>query len=222
MAPSERVWVSSIASFTSAKRTLTDNMVMVMTEKEYLDAERDPKFDDIRITRTINYPDGTPGFRFVRLRYSAAADAIFAFEEEERRKPVIEPVDVGGETWLTSHSLFGAGRIQDLFDADTYTLARGYEANPLVVDLNFPTPRAYTGITFTIGTMDAEVTVRLYADGAVEPKVYTQLYTNAGEDPTLQMEFPDAPPNITRVTFEILDKRALVPHMIHVREIGLR
>jgi hypothetical protein len=38
------------------------------------------------------------------------------------------------------------------------------------------------------------------------------------------MEFPGAPPNVTRVTFEITDKRvpAPSPHMIHVREIGLR
>lgn len=217
-----RVSVSNVDAYIGAKLPLDDRTILVMTREEFLRAENDPKFTDIRIERTLPYPDDTVGFYFVRMRYSPGADALFEAERIERQKPIAEELDVNGEVLKTVHSLFEAGRIQDLFDDDTYTLVRGAEANPLIVDVTYPSPRAFSSLALTIGTHDVDLTVRLFDAGGAEAASYSQEFLGQGADPTLNIEFSDAPSDVKRVVIEIRDARSAGPAKLHVREIALR
>src|SRR3712207_7462700 len=46
------------------------------------------KFSSVQIDRTLDYPDGTPGFYFVRLEYAPDFGEIAAREREARRQLV--------------------------------------------------------------------------------------------------------------------------------------
>ncbi|HEY8174005.1 MAG TPA: hypothetical protein VIH21_13035, partial [Dehalococcoidia bacterium] len=217
-----RVRISSVDSFLNLKLGLDHSTMLVMTPDEYDRAIRDPKLTDVFVERTVKSPDGRDGFFFVRMRYSDEADAIFLAEAEERRKPVSEPLDLDGETLETTHSRFEAGRIQDLFDDDTYTFVRGLEANPLLIDVTFPSPRQFSGLTLTTGTFDSEVTVRVYRADGNEAGVYNETFRDKGADPTLKLEFPDMPDGIVRVVIGVRDIRAIGSTKMHIREIKLR
>jgi hypothetical protein len=170
----------------------------------------------------IPYPDGSPGFYFVRMRYSAQADAIFEQERLERLKPIIETLVVDGSTLSIEHPLLDSGTIQHMFDGDKYTLARGYEANPMVLKISFDTPRPVRGMDLTTGSMDFALTVRLYATAGGPPVVYTETYTGLSSDPTVSLDFPGAPAQVSRLEIEVLDLTDPGAAKIHLREIEFR
>jgi 4-amino-4-deoxy-L-arabinose transferase-like glycosyltransferase len=214
--------VGNADSFTAQRQPLDDHLVFVLTAREYEAALADPKFTDVRSEEVIPYPDGTPGFYFVRMRYSAQADAIFEQERIERLKPIVETIVVDGSPLTIEHPLFDAGRVEDLFDGDTYTLARGYEANPLVLKISFDAPRHLTGLDLTTGTMDVGVTVRLYSPDSTGPVVYAESYTGLPDDPTVSIDFAGAPARVSRVELEVQDLTQPGAAKIHLREIHFR
>ncbi|MCX6071830.1 MAG: glycosyltransferase family 39 protein, partial [Chloroflexi bacterium] len=169
--------VGNADNFTAERQPLDDHLVFLLTAREYEAVRADPKFTDVRFEKMIPYPDGSPGFYFVRMRYSAQADAIFEQERLERLKPIIETLVVDGSTLSIEHPLLDSGTIQHMFDGDKYTLARGYEANPMVLKISFDTPRPVRGMDLTTGSMDFALTVRLYATAGGPPVVYTETYT---------------------------------------------
>ncbi len=136
-----RVRMGGIASFLFTHLPLSDNDVFVMTPAEYRQALDDPKFTDVRLEQTIPYPDGTPGFLFVRLRYSPNADVLFAAEREARKQLLESQVQIDGQTVDMRYSPTDMGIPQLIFDGDLFTLIRGLEANPFVIELAFPQER---------------------------------------------------------------------------------
>jgi hypothetical protein len=214
--------IANADRFTEERRPLSDKTILVLTASEYERARLDPKFSHVRVEKEIPYPDGSPGFFFVRLRYSDQADAIFEQERLARLVPIVETTTVGGETWTIEHPLFDAGGLQHLFDGDPYTLVRGYEANPLVLKVTFPSPRPLTALDLTTGSMDLALTVRLIPADGSEALVYSQAYTDLPNDPTVTLEFSGAPPAVAQVEIEVLHLTEPGAAKIHLREIVLR
>lgn len=217
----KRVKIQNIDYFAFEKRDdLTANTVLVMMPQEHEQARADPKFTDIRVEQTIPYPDGSPGFYFVRLAYSADADAIFATEREARRRPVEEQVELDGQLVTVVHSPFGGGDIHHIVDGDSFTLARGLEANPLVLDFHLPQPRTLSGVMVTLGSMDNfTLTINLYAPGTEAPVVYIENYLGLPHDPQVKMSFDHGPGSVIRIEISILDNLAGETAEIHVREV---
>lgn len=205
------------------KRNLTPNIMLVTTPAEYERARASPKFQGVTVEQVVPYPDGTPGFYFIRLAYSDAADAIFKAEREERRKPVVEQFELDGQMVTVSHSLFGAGQLKDVFDDDPFSLVRGLEANPLVFDLTFSQPRPVTELSADFGTMpNFTVRVLLYAPDASEPVVVSTTYLDSPRDPHYDLPLPGAPLLVARVRIEVKDNAAGDTAQIHVRTLKLR
>ena len=214
--------IANADRFTEERQPLNDKTILVLTASEYEQARLNPKFSEVRVEKEIPYPDGSPGFFFVRLRYSDQADAIFEQERLERLVPIVETTPVNGEVWTIEHSLFDSGGVQHLFDGDPYTLARGYEANPLVLKLTFPTPRPVAALDLTTGSMDLSLTVRLIPGDGSEARVYSRTYTNLPGDPTVTLEFPNAPEEVSRIEIEVRHLTQPGAAKIHLREIVLR
>lgn len=218
-----RVQMRDVNYYLFQPRPLPPGTVLVMTLQEYDVARASPKLADVQADLTVPYPDGTPGFYFTRLRYSDQAAALFEAEAAERRRPVEETLEVDGQAVTVSHSRFDIGQLRNVFDGDTFTLARGQEANPLVLDLRFDSARPVTGLSLTTGSMaDYTVFARLYgADGALSHE-YAQDFRGQPPDPTVTLAFPDAPPAVSRLVVEVKDNLAGEMTNIHIREIGLR
>lgn len=214
--------VGNADGFIAERRPLDDHLVFVLTAREYKAVRSSPKFTSVRVEKMIPYPDGSPGFYFIRIRYSDQADTIFEQERLERLKPIIDTLEVNGETLTIEHPLFDSGGVQHLFDGDLYTLARGYEANPMLLKISFGAPRPLTGIDLTTGSMDFALTVRLFPPGGAAPMVYTETYADLPNDPTVTLDFPGAPTEVTRIEIEIHHLLEPGPAKIHLREIQLR
>jgi len=200
---------------------LDESTVFVLTPAEYEEVLNSEKITAVRVERTVPYPDGRHGFYFVRMRYTPNAEAIFAEEREARRKPVTEEVILDGQLVQIQHSLFDMGEVENIFDGDTFTMVRTYEANPALINLTFPEPRTVTSITVTTGSMDFSLTVRLFTDEQAEPVIYTKSYTDQPEDPTVDLSFGPEPIEVLKVEIEILGLLDNEWAKIHIRELTL-
>lgn len=217
-----RVQMLNVDYFMLDRRPLDASMVLVMTQAEYDRARDSGKFKSIDVDRTVPYPDGRVGFYFARLAYADNLDEILAKEREERSRPVIEQLELDGQSVQVSHSQLDIGLLPNAFDDDAYTLIRGLEANPLVFDFTFPQPRQIGGLSATFGSMDFTLKISLYADGAVEPVVYEQSFRGLPPDPTAEVLFDQGPTLVSRLRLEVLQLNAGTETHIHVREIKFK
>lgn len=202
---------------------LTPDVTLVLLPEEYTVALQEPKFADIQVVEVVPYPNSAPGFYFLKMRYSDQAAAIFEAEAEARRQPVTDNVLIDGEPVTVVHSRLDFGNPQNWFDSDPFTLARGEEANPLLIDLQFANPRPVTQVTLNTGTMVSfEVTVEVYSLSEPEPAVYTQRFADLPPDPQVEIALQGAPADVTRVIISIFDESPTTnPIHIHVREVAL-
>jgi hypothetical protein len=218
-----RVQMGNIDAYKFSKLDLNDRMLLVMTANEYNSTINDPKFANIKVERTLPYPDGTAAFYFVRLTYSPQADQIFAAEDAARRVPVREDVSVDGQTLSVLHSQLDIGEIKNVFDGDTFTLARSLVDNPFFIEMTFPEPRTLTGLSITTATMDFNLRVKLYTDENAPPITFTRNFVDTGPDPTNDLSFDPAPAQpIKKVRIEVTDLRVQGDAHIHIREVKLR
>jgi 4-amino-4-deoxy-L-arabinose transferase-like glycosyltransferase len=213
------VWMLDLDGLRFNKVQDIDKMLFVITPAEYQLLDSDPKFAEIQIQQTIPYPDGSPGFYFVHVVYSQDADAILAAERAERDKPVKDVLSIGGELVTVVHPAFDSGQVENLFDGDPFTLARSRKINPAVITMSFERPREIKGVLITTGTMDMTIVVRVYAGETAEPIEYTQTYFGLPEDPTVEIEFDDAPSRLTKVEISVKNLNADSEGNVHIREI---
>ncbi|MEE8566998.1 MAG: hypothetical protein V3S81_00180, partial [Anaerolineales bacterium] len=216
------VHMGNAGNFLLEMLDLDESTVFVLTPAEYEEVLNSEKITVVRVERTVPYPDGRHGFYFVRMRYAPNAEAVFAEEREARRQPVTEEVILDGQIVHIQHSLFDMGEVENLFDEDTFTMVRTYEANPALINITFAEPRTITGITVTTGSMDFTLTVRLFTDEQAEPITYSQTYNDQPEDPTVDLSFGHEPIKALKVEVEILGFMFNKWAKIHIRELTLR
>lgn len=214
-----RVQMHDIRYFAERRRKLTPDMVLVAPANEYVQAMTNPRFARVEVKQMIPYPDGRPGFYFFTLAYADDLDQILERERQERARPVVETLELGGQRVQISHSQFDMGQLRDVFDGDNFSLARGLEANPLVFDFTFPQPRPIGGLSVSMGTMAYKLTVSLYADSASQPVVYEQISPTSRPDPVAAFTFDRGPATVVRLRLEILHLNVGEEVHIHVREI---
>lgn len=218
------MWRSvELTRYQSRYEPLTDNLVFIGTPGELSAAQASGKFETITPEQTLAYPDGSPGFYIFQPKYSAEGlKALFVAEEEERRKPVTEETQLGGADRL-HHALalrHGRGAAPDR--QRSLHVDQGMEANPLLLQVDFPTPRAITAVRLTTGTMDLfTLTIRAYTDVDAPPVTLSQQFVNAGKDPELRLELPGVEGPIVRLAIEIHDELSGERANIHVRELAL-
>ena len=217
-----RVQMQTIDGYLFDKLDLKPDDVVIVTADEYKRARVDPKFRTVEVQRIVPYPDGTPGFYALHLAYADDADQIFAAEREARRRLVEEDLDIGGQKVHIRHSRLGMGQVSNLFDGDPFTLVRGLEANPFVIELSFAQPRLLSGLGATVGSMDFSLTAKVYTDPAGEPAVFTSTYRGLPPDPHVELSFLGTSTSVTKLWIEVKDARAGETAQIHIRELVLR
>jgi hypothetical protein len=212
-----RVQMLNVDYFMKDRRPLDANTLLVMTPTEYEQAKTSGKFKSVDVDRVLPYPDGRPGFYFARLVYADNLEQIVQQEKTARSQLVAETISLDGQSVEVSHSIFDAGQLRDLFDGEPFTLARGLEANPLVLEFTFSQPRPIKGLTAIFGSMDFTLTARLTGDGAAEPQVYSQTFRGLPPDPKVELTFDQGPALVTALRLEIQQLNAGDEVHIHLR-----
>jgi hypothetical protein len=199
------------------------NLRFVVTSNEYDKLLKDAKFTDIRVYKTIPFPDGTPGFYVLSLEPVGNIADILAAEHLKNRMPVEDSLQLNGQLIRVLHSPFGSGDLEAVFDHDPNTLASVLEANPFTFDLYPTTPMSLHGVSIQTGSLDDfTVTVSLYAPGAATPIVYSKTYQGLPPDPRVSLTFDRGPAWSARIDIEIKDNRSGETSQIHVRTIEFK
>lgn len=216
----QRVRMDGIARFLFRQTPLTRNMLFVMTQSEFQKVENNPKFTNVSVEKLIPYPNGKPGFYFVRLEYSQAAEAIFAAEQAERRKLAETRLVVEGQPVQLKYSQIDMGAPELMFDGDEFTLMRGMEANPYILEFIYDQARPVSGLELNLGLVDVRVTVTLFPEDGGPPVTYSATRERSN-DPSLKVEFEQAPALVRQVRIEILNLYSGETANIHIRELRL-
>jgi hypothetical protein len=220
-----RVVLQSLDYYLAEKRDLDPKLIVVLPPPEYERALAAPLFERVEVDRVLPYPDGTPGFYFVRLTYSELADSFIAEARTAQHELAQGEVMIDGEPAKLEFTQLNGGRVEDIFDGDFESVARTYDINPAVFIITFAAPRPVGGVTVTTGSMDVGLVVRLYT--ADEPQgepaaEYSRTYTDLPDDPTVDLAFDQPPPLVTRLYLEILKVGDAPAGTVHVREIVVR
>lgn len=216
--------VGSVRGHLTQKLPLDDNTLFVATPQDFDLIVNSNKFTDVRVEQIIQYPNGAPGFYFVRLRYVPNIDAIFAAERAERLILRESQVQIDGEATQVRHTYLEsadqAKAIQLVFDHDPFTVAKTFDINPFVIEATFPQPRTVTGFSVIIGSATVRVTLSAFpVSGA--PVSYTFDGQGSEAAPELSFELPE-PLKAQVIQLEILDPNASDQGRIHLWEWTLR
>ncbi len=217
-----RIEMLNIDAFSVARRDLSLNQLFVMPDYEYKEAQQSGKFIIQAPERIIPYPDGRPGFYFVRMEYVPNIDEIFAADRAARQQLRETSATLNGQTVMVRHSLLDMGGIGDLFDTNPNTLIRGFEANPLVLEFNFSTPQSISAIGLTVGTMDFEVSIEATPSDGSPPRSYTTSYVGQPPDPAVEYTLPDGTLTVTKLRLAIRNLNEGEVAHIHVRDVTFR
>lgn len=212
-------WLN-VDAFMVEHLTLDRSMLFVMPPDEYERAVHSGKFLLTQPEQVIPYPDGRPGFYFVRMEYVPYIDDILAADRRARARLVESTATLDGEQIVIQHSLLDTGRAQDLFDDDPRTLIRGMEANPLRLVLQFARPRPVTSIGMDFGSMEGfRVHVMLTRDGSTTESTDKQ-FLGLPPDPHIDLALPSGTP-VSRIQIEVTDFNQGETAHIHIRGLEL-
>jgi hypothetical protein len=218
-----RIFVYGIDTYLFSKQDLSPQDLFVWTVDEYKKAFDSGKYESIDIEKTIPYPNGEPGFYVVRMKYAENIDEIFAAEKAARSQPIEEDITIDGQIVHVSYSRIDGGELKNIFDGDPYTLMRGLEANPMIIQLEFTVARSLTGLDLTTATMaDFTVTIKLYGQDSESPVIYEQNFKDLPSDPITNFNFDKGPEKVKIMVVEIKHNTLEDPTHIHIRELKLR
>ncbi len=137
----------------------------------------------------------------------------------QRLELVENELTVNGETVRIAYSSLDIGKVIHLFDHNTETLVRGREANPFVLNFEFPAPRSISGLVMDFGHMDFVLRIHVYGTGEGQPVLYESEYRNQPPEPHVDVSFVNGPEVVSRLYIEIEQLNPPDEPHIHVREV---
>jgi hypothetical protein len=217
--------LGSARGYLIQKLPLDSNTLFIMTPEEYNTVKASPKFTDIQVENILPYPDGNPGFYFVRLRYVDNVDEVFAAEKAAREVLRETTLTIDGQPVKVRYSYLDSD-FQDLsmalvFDNDPFTVAKTLETNPFVIEMTFPKTRTLSGFSIIIGSAQVRITLKCYAESGAEPIVYTFEGQGTQQQPELSFDLPK-PTKVQILHVEVLDVNSHDQAKVHIWELKLR
>jgi len=211
--------LDSIDGYIDNFREIDPQAVFVIIPEEFERMLESHKFTDINVEKTVNYPNGEPGFFFTRLRYVDGIQEIFRAEAELRRQLVKKTAQLqDGSLIRAAYSALDMGKIEDIFDGSPSTLIRTREANPLKLVVSFPSPRELRGITVRVGGVPTRLTVKLTVDGQAKQVIFMQEVESSPYPQDMKLNFNETY-QVVQVTLEVLSTLDSEPAHIHLWEV---
>lgn len=219
------IQMGSIRGHITQKLPLDNNTLFVMTPEEYDMVLESDRFMNIQTDRIIPYPDGNPGFYFIRLQYVDKIDEMFAAEEAVRRALQESAIRLDGQEVKLRFSYldgeYQAESIALVFDNDPYTVAKTFASNPFVLEMAFPEPRTINGFSIIIGSINVQITVRCFPEPGAQPVEYIFEGRGTRNHPELSFDLP-VPTRTRGLQLEVLDPHSVEDVKIHIWELKLR
>jgi hypothetical protein len=213
----QRCRIASLEDLLFLEGRIERTTVYALTPDEYERAKSDDKVEPSEVLRVIPYPDGRPGFYFVRLAYTDQAAAIFEAEAEQRRLPIKDTVSIDGLEAVVRYPYLDLGTIADAFDGDRRTLARTFDANPCVVEIRLDEPRLVSGVRLGLWTSSYTIRVDVVSDGG-EVVTVTQAVPSDDRPVSTEVELPLPVTDVVELRLEIHKNG---DNHVHLREIQL-
>jgi hypothetical protein len=209
--------MGSADGFYTDLQPLDENTLFVMIPEEF---ERIPgeKFSEVRVENVLPYPDGRPGFYFVRLKYVADIETLLAHEKEERRLPRQAQIDINGQPALVSHTLLDMGEVKHLFDGDPDTLVRTWAINPLALDATFSPARALHAVKLRVGGNPTQIVVTVWGEGQDAPVVYNREMPEVPRPREVSIEL-EGPVTAHKVRVEVWNADQNPESHVHLWEV---
>lgn len=213
-------WIN-VDAFMVERRTLDRTMLFVMPPDEYKRAVDSGKFLITEPEHIIPYPDGRPGFYFVRMEYVSYIDDILAADRQARAHLVESTAELDGEPIIIQHSMLDTGQVKDLLDGDPRTLIRGMEANPLRLVLQFAGSQPVTALGMDFGSMEGfRVVVTLTRDGGTTETIDKE-FIGLPKDPHIDLALPTGAA-VSQIQIEVTDLNQGETAHVHIRGLELR
>jgi len=214
------VRLGSIEGHMARKLPLDEDMLFIMIPQEYQKVVSSGKFTRVRVEQVLPYPDGQPGFYFVRLNYVDNIDQILAAEHQDRLRLQEQAVDSWGQSLAVRYSYLDLGAIGLLFDGNHRTLARTFEANPFVVEMTLPQPRPARGIAVIVGSIEASVNAQVFSGPGESPREFSIVEKRTVEQPEVVLNFGETI-DAWRIVLQVRDLAQQEPAHVHIWEIRL-
>jgi hypothetical protein len=210
--------IGNIDTFTNTYTPLSEDTVLLMTQEEITRLEESGKFTDVRILDRIPFPNGEPGFSFVKLQYVHNIRTIFRAEAEAREGLQVEELPVDGVPAEVSYSYLDMGSINEIFDHDEATLIRTMEANPLEIRIKYSRPLNIDGCTALIGGTASDLALSLYDRKGI---LLGQYQLAVDETPLPRsIDFEMVPQNgVQEIRFLLKNSQDDEPAHVHLWEI---
>jgi len=191
-----------------------------LTANDLQKAEQSGHFEPPQIEQQIPYPNGSPGFFLVRLRYVANIQEVIEAETAARHQLLPATWQIDGLT-VSGQASRLEGDPQNIFDGNLDTLVRSVDVNPLVIELNFAEAQTLRGIQARVGSEAVHLTVSVTTTAPQDSTttfVVNQGQSNGFKDILVDFERP-LPVQALRI--ELLDVFAGDPAPVHLWEVTL-
>ena len=221
LAPQQRprVQMFGIDNALNEKMQFGPKHYFILTTPEYQKAVDSNFFKEIRVFKIINYPNNQPGFYIVQFTYVDDIDQVFAAQKEALSRPVEGEVTIDGQLAKVIYSRIDAGQLKDMFDGDFFSLMRGAEANPFLLDITFPEARTLSKFIGDFSMMDYTITFTLYPPDNGAPVIYEATQRGVTIDAHVEVTFDRGPAQVQRIKLEIKNLLVVDKANIHLREI---
>jgi 4-amino-4-deoxy-L-arabinose transferase-like glycosyltransferase len=215
------IQLASITEYMYYHYPLNEKMVFVMPVDEYELLTESGKFTEVQVDRTVPYPNGKPGFYFVRLSYVENIDEILAAEQAERRELRETDVLLNGKLAHVRHSMLDLGEVSNLWDGDHRSVTRTFEANPYVIEVSFLEPTTLGGMSLVIGDTEVKALVRLYDATEDQPVEFVfDGLKGSVPNPMVSINLGE-PQQVSVLYLEVEDLHQKEPGHVHIWEIEL-
>jgi 4-amino-4-deoxy-L-arabinose transferase-like glycosyltransferase len=204
-----------------AKKTKLDPSALYVLPQKELDLAVEScefAFDPLRVLR---YPDGRPGFYFVRLRYVEGIEQILATRRLVNAEPLETSATIDGWNAEVWHSPLEFGEVSDVFDGKLDTLVRA-ASNLLMVDVRFERPRLVRRIALDGWLSNLTVSLAVYQTGDTAPLVSTRTYPEGEEPVQFELHLPGVTRPATRIRIELCSPGEDLLTHIQLSEVGFR
>jgi len=211
--------MGSIEGFIHEYKPIQPGTIFVMTKEERQSMLESQKFTNISTDNVIAYPDGEPGFYFIRLDYVENIQNIFASELADRRKMNTGTVSLPDGTEIeVEYSTLDIGEIKHVFDGDKTTLVRSWEANPLRMIVHFPEEREISQLVMRVGGEPTRVEAELWSANTDKPVVLSEEVSETTTPRFLEMDLPQ-PSQVNRVEIRVFNLNNAEPAHVHLWEL---
>lgn len=212
--------LGSPVSYFDQVRPLDEKALFVMIPEEYASIPHN-RFSQVQIEKTLFYPDGRPGFYFVRMKYVENIEEVMAEEELSRLEPEMHIFPLDGQKVTLHYSKLDMGQPRDLFDGNPNTLVRSWAINPMILDVEFDTPRETQSASLWIGGSATTITVQVWGEGWEEPVTIQRVLVEAPRPREAVVDFGSTI-KVRRVRIEVLNTHDTPEGHVHLWEVTFK